>query len=219
MSDKTTFRLDMTMMYTMHDALRRELVRIARVTADADDDPRQVLRAAAGWEMFKTYLRVHHTSEDAAVWPAMSEALAGRADDLALLEAMEAEHAAIDPLLNAIDAALADRESGPKRLGDLVDALQVALNGHLIHEENEALALIDATLTEQQWREFGDLHGRRIGADASRYLPWLLDGASPSRTALVLGRLPEQLQVAYQDEWLPAYLRLDLWGSTSQPSS
>jgi hypothetical protein len=29
--------------------------------------------------------------------------------------------------------------------------------------------------------------------DASRYLPWLLDGASPQRTALVLGRLPEQL--------------------------
>jgi iron-sulfur cluster repair protein YtfE (RIC family) len=210
MSDKV-FRLDMTMMYTMHDALRRELVRIARVTARTDDDPRRVLRAAVGWEMFKAYLRVHHTSEDAAVWPVMSQALAERSDDLALLDAMEAEHAAVDPLLDAIDAALADREAGLERLGDLLDALHAALTGHLVHEETEALPLIDATLTEQQWRHFGDLHGRRIGADAPRYLPWLLDGASPQRTAVVLGRLPEQLRVAYQDEWLPAYTRLDLW--------
>jgi hypothetical protein len=27
----------------------------------------------------------------------------------------------------------------------------------------------------------------------SRYLPWLLDGASPERTVLVLARMPEQL--------------------------
>lgn len=218
MSDKT-FRLDMTMMYTMHDALRRELVRLARVTARGDDDPRRILQAAAGWEMFKTYLRVHHTSEDAAVWPVMSQLLAGRPDDLALLDAMETEHAAIEPLLEAIDAALADRDTGQQRLGDLVDALHTALTGHLVHEENEALPLIDTTLTEQQWREFGDLHGRRIGADASRYLPWLLEGASPERTALVLGRLPEQLRVAYQDEWLPAYTRLDLWASAEKPTS
>ena len=217
MSDRT-FRLDMTMMYTMHDALRRELVSITRITARADDYPQRVLRTAAGWEMFKTYLRVHHTSEDAAVWPVMSQTLAERANDLALLDAMEAEHAAIDPLLEAIDAALIDRDGGQERLGDLVDALNSELTSHLVHEENEALPLIDATLTEQQWRDFGDLHGRRIGADAPRYLPWLLDGASPERTALVLGRLPEQLRVAYQDEWLPAYTRLDLWG-TDKPSA
>jgi hypothetical protein len=56
MSGKT-FRLDMTMMYAMHHALRRELERIARITARPDDDPRHVLATAAGWEMFKTYLR------------------------------------------------------------------------------------------------------------------------------------------------------------------
>lgn len=211
MSDEI-FRLDMTMMYAMHDALRRELVRIARITERADDDPRRVLRTAAGWEMFKAYLRVHHTSEDDAVWPVMYRALVERPDDLALLDAMESEHAAIDPLLESVDAALADRDSGPERLGGLVDALTAALTGHLVHEENEALRLIDTTLTEQQWQHFGALHGRRIGTDASRYLPWLLDGASPERTALVLGRFPEQLLAAYRDEWRPAYARLNLWG-------
>jgi iron-sulfur cluster repair protein YtfE (RIC family) len=218
MSDKT-FKLDMTMMYAMHDALRRELVRIARVTARPDDDPRRVLRTAAGWEMFKAYLRVHHTSEDDVVWPVMYRLLAERPDDLALLDAMESEHAAIDPLLNSIDAALGDRDSGPERLGDLVDALVSALTGHLVHEENEALQLIDTTLTEQQWQHFGQLHGQRIGTDASRYLPWLLDGASAERTALVLSRFPEQLLVAYRDEWQPAYARLNLWGTRDQPAA
>ncbi|ADG88746.1 hypothetical protein TBS_10450 [Thermobispora bispora] len=206
-------RLDMTMMYAVHDALRREAEHIARLSARAGDDPWRVLRTAAGWEMFKAYLRVHHTTEDDVLWPAMHEALTERPDGLALLEVMEAEHAAIDPLLRGIDAALADRDRGPELLGGLTDALATLLHRHLKHEEDEALPLIDATLTEGHWRRFGDEHRTRIGADARRYLPWVLDGASPERVAAVLGRLPEELRAAYADEWRPAYARLDRWGA------
>jgi iron-sulfur cluster repair protein YtfE (RIC family) len=204
-------RLDMTMMYAVHDALSRELVQVARAAARTVDDPRRILGTAAGWEMFKKYLGVHHTSEDAALWPVMYAALAGRPDDLALLDAMEAEHAAIDPLLAAVDAALADRETGARRLGDLVDALVGGLNGHLRHEEREALPLIDATTTEQQWRRFGQLHGERIGDDASRYLPWVLDGLSEDRVATILHRMPAPIRTAYRDEWQATYARLIPW--------
>jgi hypothetical protein len=204
-------RLDMTMMYAMHDALRRELERIARITARPDDDPRHVLGTAVGWEIFKTYLRVHHTAEDDAVWPVMYRVLAGRPDDLALLDAMESEHAAIDPVLNAIDAALADRDRGPAVLGGLTDSLVTSLSAHLKHEEAEGLALIDATLTPEQWQYFGKLHGERIGADAPRYLPWLLDGASAAATAAVLSRMPAQIRDAYSAEWRAAYASLPLW--------
>src|SRR5262249_10604612 len=121
--NRDNFKLDMTMMFTIHDAFRRELERIARVTARTDDDPARILRAALGWRMFKAYLRVHHTAEDEAVWGPMAPQLAGRPSDLALLAAMEAEHAAIDPRLNAIDAALADRDRGPEQLGGPVDGL------------------------------------------------------------------------------------------------
>jgi iron-sulfur cluster repair protein YtfE (RIC family) len=127
------FTNDMTMMYTMHAALRRDLDRIARVTARPNDDPRHILRTAAGWQMFTSYLTIHHTAEDDLLWPPMRAALADDSDGGALLDAMEAEHAAIDPLLAAIDAALADRESGPHRLGELTDALAVALRRHLDH--------------------------------------------------------------------------------------
>lgn len=216
----TADRLDTTMMIAMHDALRRELERLARITARTDDDPSHILRTAVGWEMFKAYLHVHHTTEDDVAWPVMYAALADRPSELALLDAMEAEHAAIDPLLAAVDEALADRESGPQRLGGLVDALAGGLTGHLRHEEAETLPLIDATMTQEQWTRFGKEHGSRIGAEAPRYLPWLLDGASDETVAAVLGRfIPPPLAAAYESEWRTAYLRRGLWVPRDEPAA
>ena len=91
-------RLDMTLMYAMHNALRRELEHIARITARLDDDPRRILASAAGWEMFKKALHLHHGSEDDALWPGMRQSPAHRPGDLALVAAMAAEHAVIDPV-------------------------------------------------------------------------------------------------------------------------
>lgn len=205
------FKKDITYMYAFHAALRRELVRIARVTARPDDDPKHILRTAAGWGMFKSYLHVHHSTEDDMLWPPMRKALADDSDGLALIHALEAEHDAIDPLLAAIDAALVDRDSGPQRLGGLTDALTTALRGHLDHEESEGLALIDATITAEQWLAFGVEGGKRIGEDAPRFLPWVLEGATPDTAATVLGPLPPPLQQAYRDMWQPAYAKLALW--------
>lgn len=212
------FKLDMTYMYVFHDAIRRDLERIARFTARGSDEPTRMLRSAAGWEMFKKYLRIHHQAEDDAVWPVMYEALADRPDDLALLAAMETEHAAIDPLLDSIDTALADRDGGSERLGGLVDSLLTNLTGHLRHEETEALALIDATLTEAQWQHFGELQRNQIGDDTRRYLPWLLDDTSAEHVAYILGVLPEPLRNAYHHEWQPAYVDLDPWGTAGRPA-
>jgi iron-sulfur cluster repair protein YtfE (RIC family) len=209
--------LDMTMMHAMHDALRRELVRIARITARVDDDPQYVLRTAAGWEMFKRYLHVHHTAEDDAIWPVMRLTLADRPDDLVVVEAMAEEHAAIDPLLSSIDGALADRSDGTAELSGLTDALATTLTGHLKHEEDQTLALIDTTLTPEQWQHFSELHRARIGSDSTRYLPWLLDSATPESTAAVLSKFPEPLKRAYADEWVPAYKAVELWGDGPQP--
>lgn len=210
MSDKT-YTLDMSMMFTVHDALRRDLERIARIAAGTSDDPRKILRTAVGWEMFTSFLRVHHTSEDVTVWGVIEGELSDRPDDRLVLAAMEAEHAAIDPMLVAIGAALADRNAGPETLGDLVDALTVSLSGHLRHEEGEGLALIDSTMTPAQWKTFSEDHRARIGSQAQRYLPWLLDDASPETVVAVLGKMPQPLKDAYANEWKKAYADLDAW--------
>ena len=194
-------RHDMTMMYAMHDALRRDLGALARSATPS-------LRTAVGWELFKKALLTHHLAEDEALWPAMRVVLADKPDDLALLDAMEAEHARIDPLIDAIDDALRD---GHDRLGDLTDALAVELTAHLAHEEKEALVLIDATVTEQDMAAFGAAHTTRYGPDVSRILPWLLDGAADDTAELIVGSLPEPVRNAYRDAWLPAHRARELW--------
>jgi len=208
----TTFKNDMTMMFVMHDALRRDLDRIARLTARPDDDPKHVLRAAAGWEMFKSYLHAHHTSEDELLWPPLHRALPDDAQGTALLDAMEAEHAAIDPLIDAFDAALADRDSGPARLGELADALASALRAHLRHEEKKGLPLIDSIITADQWQAFSAGGAKHIAGDVSRFMPWVLDGADPQVAASVLALMPLPIREAYRDEWEPAYVTLRRWG-------
>ena len=207
------YQHDMAMMLAFHDALRRELGHVARVAATTTtDDPRQVMATAAGWQMFKAYLHVHHGCEDDVLWPAMEKTLADRPDDLALLAALEAEHAAIDPLLNAIDATVANPASGPERLADLTDALASTLNAHLRHEEGEGLALIDVTVTDEQWADFGLEHSKRMGPEAPRVFPWMLDGLDDARAEHILGLVPEPARAAYRGQWLPAYRQLDRWG-------
>jgi iron-sulfur cluster repair protein YtfE (RIC family) len=207
-----TFKNDMTMMFVFHDALRRELERMARATARTDDDPKHILRTAAGWEMFKAYLHVHHTTEDELLWPPVRASLAPGSDGMALLDAMESEHAAIDPILAAIDDAVADPDAGPARLGELTDALATSLRGHLAHEEEEGLPLIDPIITAEQWQAFGAAGAQGVADDVGRFMPWVFDGASPEAAASVLGQLPPPLQATYRDQWQPAYAKLKLWG-------
>ena len=140
-------KLGLSMMFAMHDALRRELVPVARTAGRPDGNPARLLPATPGWELFKKFLLVHHHSEDDALWPALRAHVAGAPDRLAVVDALEAEHAAIDPLLTAIDAAAADPDYGYQRFGDNIDEPETKLTGHLAHEETDGLPLIDASLT------------------------------------------------------------------------
>src|SRR6266704_5883586 len=152
------YQLDMSMMFAMHDALRRELVQVARIASRTDDNPGQLLRAALGWELFKKFLVVHHQSEDDTLWPTLRTNVAGQPDRVALADALEAEHAVIEPLLTAIDAAAADPAYGHQRFGDIIDELVTKLTAHLAHEEADGLPLIDATLTPQEWQHIAQVH-------------------------------------------------------------
>jgi iron-sulfur cluster repair protein YtfE (RIC family) len=205
--------IDLTAMYVAHDALRRDLEHLARITTRTDDDPRRILRTAVGWELFKKALLLHHRAEDEALWPALRAAVAACPDDLALLTAMEAEHGAIDPLLAAVDAVLVDREGARASLGVLTDALAVSLTAHLKHEEAEALPLIQVSLTQEQWLAYGQASARLGAAEVARMLPWMLDGATERTTAVLLGQLPAPLRATYLEEWQPAYAALDLWNA------
>ncbi|WP_330334501.1 hemerythrin domain-containing protein [Streptomyces sp. NBC_00536] len=203
--------IDLTVMYAMHGALRRELAQLDRVTTAADRDPVRVLATAAGWTLFKQALRAHHAAEDGALWPSLRQNLAGSPKDLALLEVMEAEHAAIAPVIQAIDELLTEPGADPLRLGQLTDALTRGLAGHLKHEEDTAFPLMRRTLTAEQWAHFSQVHAQHIGKDAPLLLPWLLDGADKPTMTRLLAQLPAPAYAACTARWIPAYTAFDRW--------
>ncbi|MEU1039751.1 hemerythrin domain-containing protein [Streptomyces sp. NPDC005551] len=208
--------LDLTVMYAMHDALRRELVHLDRMTTGADRDPGQ-LPGTAGWALFKKALHAHHTAEDEALWPVLRGRV-GHPKHLALLEAMEAEHAAIVPLIKAIDAALAAPEVDCLALGILTDALTTGLAGHLKHEEDTALPLVRQALTAEQGGRLRQVQAHLICPDAPLLLPWLLDGADERTVVKLLAPLPASVRAAHTTDWAPAYTTVDRWSPGTAPT-
>jgi Hemerythrin HHE cation binding domain len=209
-------RLDMSMMLAMHDALRRELVQVGRIAARRDDHPGRRLHAALGWELFKKSLTVHHQAEDDALWPPLRARVAGQPDQVALVDALEAEHAAIGPLLAATDAAAADPDRGDQRFGDVIDEPAGRLTAHLAHEETGGLPLIDASLTPAGWQHFAQVHTERVRGDAG--VPALAAGRrEPADARRDPRQVPPPLLSAFRGRWGPSYAALAVWPAGGEP--
>ncbi|MGW0605868.1 hypothetical protein [Streptomyces sp. NPDC002640] len=96
---------------------------------------------------------------------------------------------------------------------DLADSVVTGLTGHLAHEEEAALPLVQEVVTPEQWARFGQVHAARIGPGAPRLLPWLLDGAEKLTATKMLALLPAPARRTYEHQWLLAYAELDPWGA------
>lgn len=192
--------IDFTLMYVTHDAFRRDLVRLR---AAADTGRTDTSGFQAGWSNFKRQLEVHHSVEDAALWPRVTTAVAARPDDAALMRAMQAEHAGLDPLLDAVDQAI--RPSG-SCLAERIAELAAALNAHMTHEEDKALPLIREVLTPKDWDAFRRAMARRQGpSGAAAYVPWILDGATPDQRHRFLAAMPAPVGVINALLWERSY--------------
>jgi len=154
--------VDMTMMYVMHHAFRRDLAAFAEAAGRTPATDRRAWAAMARrWEVFASALHHHHSGEDAGLWPALME----RADEAGreVLDAMEAEHTEIDPILEACAAGFrrmaegADEDARRALAVRLVDAKE-RLGEHMRHEETEAIPLIQQLLTNEEWEAIGKEH-------------------------------------------------------------
>jgi hypothetical protein len=208
---------DLAIMLAAHRAFRRDLTTLARVAASrpagasgaSDADPARRRSVAAGWELFKRQLHLHHTAEDTVIWPALRSRLAHSEHALSVLGEMEEEHSRIDPLLAAVDAAFQGDQDG---LGDVIGELTSTLTGHLAHEERDGLPLIGVALTAAEWRSTGFKIARRNGLSAGgEMFAWMLDGAAPEDAAATLGSLPPPVRVLYRTIWQPRYQRTPRW--------
>jgi hypothetical protein len=154
--------VDMQTMYVMHHGFRRDLNKFAEAVAKTPVEARETWALLAErWELLAEVLHHHHSGEDAGIWPWLMERVEEK--DKATLVAMEAEHGEIDPLLQACGegfrrlANVAD-EDARAALTVRVVATRDGLARHLAHEETDAIALIQALMTQEEWLELDEKH-------------------------------------------------------------
>jgi hypothetical protein len=192
--------VDFTMMFAAHDAFSRDIARMLRACEEnrVFDPP-----AAAAWRRFKHFLHMHHVGEDEVLWPRL-RAVVDRREDRETLDAMEFEHARIDPLLFLADNALSTRDPDAVavELGELADEL----TAHMRHEERRALPLVERHLGRSGWDAFARWFRKEQGLrGAAEYLPWLLDEAPPATVAAVMRQLPLPARLLYRRVWEPKF--------------
>jgi iron-sulfur cluster repair protein YtfE (RIC family) len=201
-------RVDFTMMYIAHDAFNRD---IARLTTAAEPGRSLSPAAVATWRRFSRFLHVHHTAEDKALWPRLAAEVT-EPSERRVLEEMEAEHAALDPRVEQINAAIADGNAAA--LASELAALGKGLAAHMVHEETDALPLLDQRLGKAGWdvftKEVVSQQGGLKGGAA--YLPWVLDGATGQVEATVLHMLPPPARLLYRWMWEPRYRKTERLG-------
>ncbi len=175
----------MDVMYVMHHGFRRDLAAFAEAAQVTPVGDRDAWKALAGrWDLFARVLHHHHAGEDAGVWPFLME----RTDDAGreVLEAMEAEHAEIDPLLEgaaagfAVLATRADEDTRAALAVRLVAARE-SLGRHLRHEETEAIPMIQALMTPEDWHRIDEEFFKSgLGLrDFAAIVPWVANGLAP----------------------------------------
>jgi hemerythrin-like domain-containing protein len=206
--------VDVHMMYVMHHGFRRDLVMFADASAATPATDRDAWAAlAARWATFSEILHHHHSGEDAGLWPRLMHA--ATAEERSTLEAMEAEHAGIDPVLRACAAgfervlATSDEQAARQLAQDLA-AARDGLLAHLHHEENDAMALVQKYLTTADWvrLEKGSFKKRQTLRQLAAAVPWVMHEL-PEEMA---GRLIEEAGLPMRLLWKatrPGFERVD----------
>ena len=174
--------VDLMPMYLMHHAFRRDLRKFAAAAARTPIEDRDTWRALAKrWGQFARVLHHHHSGEDKILWPLLLARVdaAGDSAGRETLEAMEAEHDEIDPLLTGCADGLARLAAGPD--SDARAALVVRMTAtlerlgqHLGHEEHDAMALVQRHLTPAEWHGMhAEFSKEYTPADGLFALPWV----------------------------------------------
>lgn len=149
-------RADSRDMIGSHKAMRREFgATPAIISAVAPGDKKRAAVVADHVDFLVEHLEVHHTCEDEEVWPKLHERCP--ADVAPLVDTMEAQHHGIHAALEGITAlnrswrADAGREVRDALVKEFTSLLG-PLNEHLDLEEAKVLPLIDAYLSDQEWK-------------------------------------------------------------------
>jgi hemerythrin-like domain-containing protein len=202
-----------TIVYLIHEAFRRDLGRLSAALRKPPVDAARARQLRAHWDFMAEQLHHHHQVEDDALWPLVRPKLAGRDEDLAVLDEMVAQHLALSPTTEAVETGFVALSENPTdgaaaALADRIDALAVALGAHLDAEETRCFPVVDAALSLEEFESFGKATAKAVGMRGSaRFFPWIFDGADPVERGAVLTMPPPPVRILCQRVWEPRYQR------------
>lgn len=202
---------DGLLLRVVHDAFRRDADHLARAVEQAAlADPARRRAVLTGWEVFARQLRRHHANQDELLWPALRGYLLARPDETDVIDAMEAEHQRIEPLIGAVDTAV---HSGDLAwLGEAAARLREELLGHLRHEEDDALPLLLTVFSEPDWRAYSAAVRRAAGRKGvAEFFPYILAEADPERAERVIAQLSASARWALRHRWQPHFASRPRW--------
>ncbi len=191
--------LDMTGMYGMHFAFRRDLADVVAAVRRTPVGEHAVWEALQErWGRFFEVLHHHHEAEDEHIWPVTrGHALAaGRTASVEVLDSMEADHEQIDPALQACTDAFAAMVAHPcadhrNALDIEVTEVHQLLLDHLAREEREAIPLIQELMTPAEWEASEKAIEKEYGLKVVPFVvPWLFKGLPPEKAAEIVPFLP-----------------------------
>jgi hypothetical protein len=202
---------DVNEMIVIHRVFRREFGALPRlIRAVPDGDTARAAVVGHHLELVAGGLHMHHTGEDALLWPLLLERAA---PDRALVETMQRQHEQVEAYNAQVEAVLPEWTSGAsavrgEQLARLVEDLTTALLEHLDLEEREILPLVSEHITVEEWNSLGE-HGR--DRMPKRMLPLLfgsiLEDADDGERARMLAALPAPVRLLVRTVGMRQYRR------------
>ena len=198
-------------MVVVHRVFRREfrlLPDLVRRVAPGDTNRATVVAAHA--RLVLGGLEMHHTGEDALLWPKLLQRAAPSAE---LIHRMESQHHRVEELTGELSESLTrwEAEARPavgEEVAATFDALRIALLEHLDDEDRHILPLAARHVTQEEWDGLGQ-HGM-AKVDKSQ-LPilfgCLLEEASPQERREMLGLVPVPVRVLLRTVFAWQYRR------------
>jgi hypothetical protein len=192
-------RPDLLLVLLVHRTFREEFAALAREAAEGAGREREpALEDQLG--LMLRVLHEHHTGEDTMIWPLVRSRAP---ESAAVLDAMEAEHEELDPLIERAG----DSRVPLSERADVLAALSERLAAHLDREEREALPLVERYLTAAEFTAIDKTQMKALGRDLPDLAGAVLWHATPRERELALALAPAILGIMWKLSWRRRYAR------------
>ena len=218
MKTESSAPADTRMMGIVHGALRRDLARAAdALSRQPVPGDAQRVAIAQHMEAMMDFLDVHHSGEDAWLWPTMRRLNPAASE---VLDQMDADHVAIAPHMGKVTAAAAaygKSGTGREPLADALNDRRGPLDPHLRREEDEMMPIVASTLTPGQWDAWEQEYYVKTKSKKDLGLEghWLIDGGDRAVYDHVVGKVNPVLRLVLLRVFGPRYRKacVTRWGA------